>query len=183
MSWIEVESKISLKGKNISEVRKRIKSIAKFIKIEHKKDDYYSLEYFDYPQKSLRIRDFGKILEVNFKKRGSYVNGVHAKTEVQFKVSDLKGFYNLIRDFGFRKWLHKEKITELYRTHDGVNIELNKVKKLGWFIEIEYLCPPKDVPKGRQKVTKVRNALGFTIKDVEKKGYTKQLWELKHKLP
>ncbi len=181
MSWIEVESKINLKGRNISEVRQRIKQIAKFVKIEHKKDDYYSLEYFDYPQKSLRVREAGKILEVNFKKRGIYKKGVHAKTEVQFRVSDLKGFYNLIRDFGFRKWLHKEKETELYKTADGVSIELNKVKRLGWFIELEVLCPKKDIIKARQKIVKTRNLLGFTIKDVEKKGYTKQLWELKHK--
>lgn len=181
MSWVEVECKIKLEGKDINEVRRQIKKIAKYVKKQTKKDDYYSLEYFNYPVKSLRIRDMGKIREVNFKRRKSYLGGVHAKTEVQFNVSDVKGFYNLIEDFGFRKWLHKEKTTELYKTKDGVNIELNNVKGLGWFIEIEVLCPEKEVGLARKKVVSVRERLGFSISDVEEKGYTKALWEKMNK--
>src|SRR6185436_6256700 len=103
------------------------------------------LEYFQYPEKSLRVRDMGSIREVNFKKRNSLTNGIYAKKEVQFQISDVKGFFELIKDFGFRKWLHKEKTTELYKTNHGVHIELNHVKKLGWFLELEVLCPPKEV--------------------------------------
>src|SRR3989338_9756088 len=96
--------------------------------------------------------DKGKVREVNFKRRKSYVSGVYAKTEVQFEISDIKGFFELIKDFGFRRWLHKEKTTELYKTKDGVHIELNHVKKLGWFLEIEVLCASKDVSSARKKV-------------------------------
>ncbi len=180
MSWIEVETKIPL-GKNVGDIRERIKNIAKFVGKEYKKDDYYSLEYFKYTEKSLRVRDKGRVREVNFKRRKSYKEGVYAKTEVQFEISDTRGFFNLIGDFGFRKWLHKEKTTELYKTRDGVNIELNKVKGLGWFIEIEVLCAPGQVESARRKVSRVRSALGFSEKDAEPRGYTKQLWNLKHK--
>ncbi|MSS74342.1 class IV adenylate cyclase [Candidatus Pacearchaeota archaeon] len=177
MSWIEVETKIPILEKDVAEVRERIKKIAKFIGNELKKDDYYSLEYFNYPEKSLRVRDKGKIKEVNFKKRHNYVDGVYAKTEVQFKISDTQGFFDLIKDFGFRKWLHKEKITELYRTKNGVHIELNKVKSLGWFLEIEVLCPPKSTVSARKKVIAVREKLGFNYINSEQQGYTKQLWD------
>ena len=179
MSWIEVETKI--KVKNVKETRKRIREIAKFVKREVKKDDYYTLEYFQYPEKSLRVRDKGSVREVNFKKRKDYINGVHAKTEVQFEISDIKGFFDLIKDFGFRKWLHKEKTTELYKTSNRVNIELNYVKKLGWFIEIEVLCASKDVISARKKVVNVREKLGFKESDCEPRGYTKQLWSMKRK--
>jgi adenylate cyclase class 2 len=162
-------------------VKERIKKIAKFVKKQDKKDDYYTLEYFQYPEKSLRVRDMGKIREVNFKKRISLVNGIHAKKEVQFQISDVKGFFDLINDFGFRKWLHKEKTTELYRSKNGVNIELNHVKKLGWFLELEVLCSPKEISNARKKIIDVRDSLGFTEKDSEARGYTKQLWSLKNK--
>src|SRR3989344_2023754 len=178
MSWIEVETKVPVK--NVVDVRERIRKIAKFVKKETKKDDYYSLEYFQYPEKSLRVRDKGAVREVNFKERRDYSNGVHAKKEVQFEISDIKGFFELIKDFGFRRWLHKEKTTELYRTKDGVHIELNHVKRLGWFLEIEVLCSPKDVPSARKKVVSVRDKLGFSEKDSEVRGYTKQLWALKN---
>ena len=179
MSWVEVETKIPIN--NVSDVRRRIKKIAKFIKKENKKDDYYSLEYFNYPEKSLRVRDKGRVREVNFKRRKSFAGGVYAKTEVQFQISDTMGFFELIDDFGFRKWLHKEKTTELYKTRDGVNIELNYVKGLGWFLEIEVLCSPNHVASARRKVIAVRSALGFSERDTEPRGYTKQLWALRHK--
>ena len=51
-------------------------------------DDYYSLEKRKYPKKSLRVRDKGKRREVNFKQWRSYKNGVWAKKEVEFEVSD-----------------------------------------------------------------------------------------------
>ena len=168
MRLVEVESKIKIK--NFDEARKKIRKIAKFIKLEKKIDDYYSLRYNKYPKKSLRVRDKGKKREVNFKQRLNYKNGIWAKKEVEFEVSDLKGFYELLEDFGFKKWLRKEKITELYRTNDEVSIELNYVKNLGWFIEIE---------NARRKIAKVRNLLGMKRNEIEKKGYTRALWELK----
>lgn len=179
MSWVEVETKIPIK--EVVNVRKLVRKIAKFVKKETKRDDYYSLEYFQYPEKSLRVRDKGKVKEVNFKKRNAYSNGIYAKKEVQFEISDTKGFFELISDFGFRKWLHKEKTTELYVTKDGVNIELNHVKKLGWFLEIEVLAKPKDVLSAHKKIVAVREKLGFSEKDSEPRGYTKQLWALKNK--
>lgn len=181
MSWIEVETKIPLKLKDLNAVKEKIKNIAKFVKKQSKKDDYYTLEYFHYPEKSLRVRDMGKIREVNFKKRISLVDGIHAKKEVQFEISDVNGFFDLINDFGFRKWLHKEKTTELYKAKNGVNIELNHVKKLGWFLELEYLCAQKDVKDARKKIADVRQSLGFGEKDSEVRGYTKQLWNIKNK--
>ena len=181
MSWIEVETKIPLKQSDLNRIRKKIKEIAKFVKKENKKDDYYTLEYFQYPEKSLRIRDKGSIREVNFKKRNSFSKGVYAKKEVQFEISDIKGFFDLIEDFGFRRWLHKEKTTELYTTKNGVNIELNYVKKLGWFLELEILCPPNHVSSARNKIVAVREELGFKESDCEPRGYTRQLWALKNK--
>lgn len=179
MSWIEVESK--LKVKDVTETRKKIKKIAKFVKREKKVDEYYALNYSGrYPKKSLRVRNKGKICEVNFKSPISYIHGVHAKREVEFRVSDLKGFFDLLNEFGFKKWLKKEKLTELYLTENGVHIELNEVKGLGWFIELEVLCKEKNVKKARSKISFVRKKLGYSDKGyVEKKGYTKELWEKK----
>ena len=175
MSWIEVESKIKIK--NPKEARKKIKKIAKFVKFERKIDDYYSLENNTYPKKSIRIRNKGKKVEVNFKKWLSYLKGVHAKSETEFEVSDLRGFFGLLNDFGFRKWMRKEKITELYKTRDNVNIELNYVKRLGWYIEIEVLCKKNEIANARKKVIEVRRKLGLH-KNIEKRGYTRQLWRL-----
>jgi len=177
MSWIEVESKV--KVHDAKHARQQIKKIAKFVGIEDKKDNYYALTRGSYPKKSLRVRDKGKQREVNFKEWRNYKDGIWAKKEVEFKVSDLKNFFDLLDDFGFKKWMSKEKKTYLYRTKDGVNIELNYVKRLGWFIEIEVLCKESEVVNARKKIKRVLDKLGVEKKYIEKKGYTKILWELK----
>ncbi len=175
MSWIEVESKVNVK--NLSEARKNIKKIAKFVRIEKKVDDYYSLERGHYPKKSLRLRKKGNNVEVNFKRAISYKKGVWAKEEVEFHVSDINNFFNLLQNFGFEKWLRKEKRTELYKTKDGVSIELNNVKNLGWFIEIEILCDSNNVKDARKRVKEIMKKLSVKKRTLEKKGYTKLLWK------
>jgi len=116
---------------------------------------------------------------VNFKKRIFYDHGVHAKKETEFEVSDIHGFTRLINDFGFRKWLTKEKYTELYEIKKNFHIELNHVKNLGWYIEIEYLCKSKDILKAKKEVLNVLSKLHLHKRDIVKEGYTKLLWDKK----
>ncbi len=144
---------------------------------ERKVDDYYSLESVNnYPKKSLRVRKRSGFHEINFKQRISYKNGVYAKKETEFRVSDISGFLRLIHEFGFKKWLTKEKYTELYEIKKNFHIELNHVKKLGWFVEVEYLSSQKDIEKARAEVLRVMNQLSLHKKDIVKEGYTKLLW-------
>ena len=175
---IEVESKARI----INPERFRIlaQKLGHYKGKERKIDDYYSLESIKkYPDKSLRIRKRGPIYEINFKQRISYKNDVFAKKETEFKVSDINGFIRLLGEFGFRKWLTKEKYTEIYEIKNKFHIELNHVKKLGWFLEVEYLCGIKDVEKARGEVVSVMNKLGLRKKDFVKEGYTKLLWDKK----
>ncbi len=118
--------------------------------------------------------------QINFKEKLSYVKGVHAKRETEFSVSDIKGFLLLINNFGFRNWLVKEKISEIYELKRNFHIELNNVKNLGWFLEIEYLAKPKEIEKARAEILKVMEKLGVKEEEIIKKGYTKMLWERAH---
>lgn len=173
---IEVEAKIRVSDPN--KFLKKITSIAKYERTERKIDDYYTLEDLShYPRKSLRIRKKGNFYEINFKQRISYIKGVHAKKETEFKVSNIDRFLNLIRDFGFKKWLRKEKVTKLYRIRNNFHIELNNVKGLGWFLEIEYLADMKNIERARKEVLDVVKKLGFGKKDLISEGYTKMLWD------
>ena len=175
---IEVESK----AKIINPERFRVlaQKIGRYKGKERKVDDYYSLESeSSYPKKSLRIRKKSGFYMINFKQRISYKLGVHAKKETEFKVSDVAGFVRLIHDFGFKKWLTKEKYTELYEIKRHFNIELNHVKNLGWFVEVEYLCNGKGTEKARKEVLDALKKLGLRQKDIVKEGYTKLLWDKK----
>src|SRR3989344_1783865 len=136
---IEVETK----AKIISPERFRIRAqkIGRYKGKERKVDDYYTLESTKhYPQKSLRIRRRSGFFEVNFKERLSYKDNIYAKNETEFKIADIRDFLRLLNEFGFKKWLTKEKYTEIYEIKNNFHIELNHLKNLGWFVEIEYLC-------------------------------------------
>ena len=172
---IEVEAKAKIK--NLKNIRAKARMIGKYIGKEKKIDDYYTLERLKkYPQKSLRIRKINGFYQVNFKQRISYINGVYAKKETEFKISDINDFLALIEDFGFKKWLRKEKETELYKIKKNFHIELNKVNGLGFFAEVEYLCDKNDIEKARKEVLRAIKELGINKKELVKEGYTKMLW-------
>lgn len=177
---IEVEAKIKIEDPEV--YRRLLKPFSRFVGRIEKVDDYYTLQSDGkYPRKSLRVRRTGKFYEVNFKEKLSYVQGVHAKKESEFAVSDIKNFFGLINDFGFRKWLTKEKISEIYHVERNFHVEINNVKNLGWFLEIEYLTE-KDVGKARKKILGVMKKLGVREREIIENGYTKMLWDKKHLL-
>ncbi len=172
---IEVEAKVRLHDLNL--IRKKIKEIARFIKIENKIDDYYTLDSLKkYPHKSIRIRKRNKTFEINFKQRISFNRGIYAKNEHEFILHDIDPFLNLIKDFGFKHWLRKEKKTELYQISKNFHIEINNVKNLGLFLEIEYLCEKKDIKKARISIGRILRFLSIEDKDLIAEGYTKILW-------
>ncbi len=179
---IEVESKIKIS--NPTSFRKTLSKLFTYKSKQTKIDDYYALGgRGNYAKRSLRVRHTGNgKYVVNFKQRISYLSGIHAKKEEEFQVTDIKHFIDLIQDFGFKKWLTKEKHSEVFQIRKDFTIELNQVKKLGWFAEIEYLVPKKkDVSKARKDILEVMKQLDIKKKDIVKSGYTKMLWALKHK--
>ena len=176
---IEVEAKVRVK--NLKEARAKIRKIGKYKGRERKIDDYYALESLrEYPRKSLRVRRMNGKYIINFKQRISYDAGVFAKKEVEFETSDIAGFIELIKNFGFRKWLRKEKETELYEIKKNFHIEINYVKKLGYFLEVEYLAEKSEIGMARREVERVLHELGIEKNDIVKDGYTKMLWNLRH---
>ncbi len=173
---IEVEAKVKIDYPK--ECRAMARKYGRFVGVQEKIDDYYTLENVkSYPKKSLRIRRKNNIYEVNFKQKISLLEGVYAKKESEFKVSDIESFLELIGDFGFKKWLRKYKRSEIYEVSKKFHIEINFVKGLGWFLEVEYLANKGEVRKAREKVYSMIRKFGYTEKNVVQDGYTKLLWE------
>ena len=175
---MEVEAKARIISPE--KFRIRAQKIGRYKGKERKIDDYYTLESGkDYPKKSLRIRRRAGFYEINFKQRISYAKGVYAKNETEFKINEINDFLKLLNEFGFRKWLTKEKYTEIYEIKKNFHIELNHLTRLGWFVEVEYLCNKSKISEAREEVLHVLNELGVSKKEFVKEGYTKLLWNKK----
>ena len=182
MVWLEVETKVCLNKEEIPVLRKRLQKIAKLEKIGTKGDDYFAIQAKDYPKKAFRIRNKGEVHEINFKKwlTKHWTKDIVVKEEFEFEIEtkNLDSFIALMKDLGFVEWMKKIKHSESYRylKNSKVDIELNKVKHLGWFMEIEYLCPPRELEKARKTIRKILTDLQVSPDKIDNTGYTKMLW-------
>ena len=187
MSWFEVESKVKIL--DYEKVKKAVVSISSFVGKEVKSDDYYALHVDGYPKKSFRIRNNGKVFVVNFKKKSDSLSDkeVVVKEEFEFILnheSDVEVFLALQKDLGFKEWAHKKKISEIYSYNKDKNLhfEINKVDKLGYWLEIEYLCHNKNkVLQARRMINEVTSMIGDGLGKIDNTGYTKMLYRFKKK--
>lgn len=187
MVWLEVETKVPLDSKEVASLRKKILKIAKFKKKTNKEDDYFAIPRKGrgiirrYPKKAFRIRDDGDSYVINFKRwlRKYWTNAIVVKEEFEFETRNPDKFLALMTDLGFKQWLKKFKISEAYtyKKNKKVNIEINQVRHLGYFMEIEYIAKKRELKKAIRLVEDILQELGINPKDVHNKGYTKMLWE------
>ncbi len=186
MVWLEVETKIILDDSQVDELRRKIKKIAKFVKKGEKVDDYFARRRKIkrlYPKKAFRIRATKDEFEVNFKKwmKKLWTKDIVVKQEFEFKLKgkeEVEDLLALFKDLGFREWVRKTKWNETYSYNKDprLSIEMNKVKNLGWFIEMEYLSQPKELEKARAAIREVLKILEIPTEQIDNTGYTKMLW-------
>ncbi len=187
MVLLEVETKVKLDKGEVNDLRKRILKIAKFEKKKSKSDDYFAIPLKRtgiirrYPKKAFRIRDDGDKYVINFKHwlRKYWTKEVVIKEEYEFQTKSPDKFLALMFDLGFKQWLKKFKVSEsyTYKKNKKVNIEINKVKHLGYFMEIEYIAEKREMKKAIRVVYEILKELEIDLKDVTNVGYTRQLWD------
>lgn len=182
MVWLEVETKARIK--DVNSLRKKIKKIAVLEKKGKKGDDYFAIPRWGYPKKAFRIRATKDKFEVNFKKwlRKYWDKEVVVKQEFEFELQNkehVEDLLALFKDLGFKEWVKKIKWNETYKYKKDkrVSIEINKVKYLGYFMEIEYLAQPHEMEKAKKKIHDVLNKLGIKPEQIDNTGYTRMLWD------
>lgn len=186
MTWLEIETKIKLKDSEVPELRERIKEIGIFEKKCEKIDHYFAVQRKNkkYPKKAFRIRSLGNQYQINFKKplKKYWTKDIVVKEEFEFYLkgkSEKDNLLELFKDLGFTKWVEKIKSNETYlwKKDKKISIELNKVKNLGYFIELEYLGQENEIKKAKSQIRKVLNELSIKQNQINNRGYTKMLWE------
>ena len=187
MVWLEVETKVRIK--NVNTLRKKIQRIAKFEKKETRADDYFAIPrkrfgIHTYPRKAFRIREKPDKYELNFKKwlKKLWDKDIVVKQEFEFSLknkSDIQDLLALFRDLGFKEWVKKRKTSEsyLHKKEKRIVIEINFIKHLGYFMEIEYLCQPREMETAKKKIRQTLEQLEINPKDIDNTGYTKMLWD------
>lgn len=170
----EIEAKVPLKKADVQRLRKELPKIAKLTIRVNKKDRYYgdskSLLFY------LRIREKNGKPFLNLKSK-SVEKGIEVNQEIKLPLVSASKFHALLKKIGITLTAKKEKIGEIYKK-GGLQIELNFIKGLGYFLEIETIIQKKsDIPRAKKALRKQFAQLGFSPKDFEKKYYLELLAE------
>nr|WP_267509359.1 class IV adenylate cyclase [Borreliella garinii] len=163
----EIESKAFIPPKELKRIIKLANKKFKFIKEEIKTDIYYSNL-----KKIIRIRKLNTLEKiVTFKKKIlDNNNAIEINKEVEFKIDNINNFLILIKELEFKKLYKKIKKSLVYQTNN-LNVEINEIKNLGFFLEIEKIINNQnDIDLAKKEIHNIINQFGLK-KNLETRSY------------
>ncbi|AXK70703.1 class IV adenylate cyclase [Borreliella burgdorferi] len=167
----EIESKAFIPPKELKRIIKLANKKFKFIKEEIKTDIYYSNQ-----KKIIRIRKLNNLEKiVTFKKKILDNNHtVEINKEIEFKIDSINNFLTLIKELKFKKLYKKIKKSLIYQTNN-LNVEINEIKNLGFFLEIEKIINNQnDIDLAKKEIDNIINQFGLK-ENIETRSYSELL--------
>lgn len=185
---MNIEVEIKVKIDNFEEIKIKVSSIGKLVKAIKQIDDYYVPCHRDFfankpqPIEHLRIRTnpdktvFEYTRAINMRADGNYDFAEEYETE----IPNVEEFKKTLEFLDFKKVVTIEKQRE-YWMCGGIEVALDYIKDLGYFIEVEAKGDFKDSVEAKKACINFLENLG--IKDIENKqikmGYPQIYWESK----
>ncbi len=166
-----IESKAFIPPKELKRIIKLANKKFKFIKEEIKTDIYYSNQ-----KKIIRIRKLNTLEKiVTFKKKILDNNHtVEINKEIEFKIDSINNFLTLIKELKFKKLYKKIKKSLIYQTNN-LNVEINEIKNLGFFLEIEKIINNQnDIDLAKKEIDNIINQFGLK-ENIETRPYSELL--------
>ncbi|MCX4365267.1 MAG: class IV adenylate cyclase [Bacilli bacterium] len=110
----------------------------------HQSDTIYVSDLNDTESKEgsiwLRVRKVNDKIEMNLKKQSAKKM---ESEEIEFEVSDYFLANKFLSALGYKEWVQVNK-KRVYSKYDDVNICMDEVERLGYFIELELLIDEND---------------------------------------
>lgn len=186
---MNVEVEIKVRGDNPEEIKKKVSKIGKLVKAIRQIDDYYVPVHRDFfankpePIEHLRIRTnpdktvFEYTRTINMRASGDYDYAEEYETEIR----NVEEFKKTLEFLDFKKVVTIEKQREYWMCGD-IEVALDDVKDLGFFVEAEAKGDFKDSAEAKKACMDFLEGLGF--QDVEntqiKHGYPQFFLEGKY---
>lgn len=174
---IEIEIKFEINEKKASTVIKSLEEIAEYKYDLHQTDRYFNAPHRNFLEPKwayeyLRIREEGGTTKVTYKHM--YPEEAKDKThadEYEFDVSSADQVEKMFSALNFEEYLviDKKRRTFVYDNH--LEIVVDEVKDLGFFIEIETVSEFKSVEDARKAIFDFAKKLGITKDDQHFGGY------------
>jgi adenylate cyclase, class 2 len=160
----EVEAKVHISKGDFLRLKKELDKTAVFKGETIKNDIYYCEDAY------IRTRETGNELILNIKNK-VIEKGIESNAEIEWKITDKKEFENFLNIINIKPYLKKIKTTRAYQ-FKSFNIELNYVKNLGYFLEIERVIQSKSqISKTKKELIDIFKKFGFKQNQFEKRFY------------
>ena len=165
---MNIEVEIKVKIDNFEEIKSKVTKIGNLIKSIKQIDDYYVPFHRDFfarkphPAEWLRSRTnpekvvFEYDLSINPKENGDHDYAEEYETEIK----DPEEFKKILGFLDFKKYLTVEKQREYWMCGD-IEVALDQVKDLGYFIEAEAKGDFKDEKEARKACSDFLESLGI----------------------
>jgi adenylate cyclase class 2 len=166
----EVELKARVREPDMVEARAA--QLGRFQGTTLKEDIYFrpATDPSPIPAIRYRLRRTGAEAVVTFKQRIE-TGDIEINDEVEFAVDNMAAFFRFTHHIGFVPFVVKHKLSRLYQVGQA-HLELNEVKHLGHFVEIEILCQAEaEIPLARAHISRLLADLGLSETDVEPRRY------------
>ncbi|UCD83845.1 MAG: class IV adenylate cyclase [Deltaproteobacteria bacterium] len=174
----EIEAKAWLD--HPSAVERHIRKIAGFKKMEEKTDYYFTQSPpHEQPHDNCRLRIVGETAKLSFKNR-RMVGKTEVNEEHELGLDDPLNLFRFLDRSGFRMFVIKHKKSKVYRQRKTPNarLEINQVKNLGNFLEIEILGKTRAVESSAiREIKNIFNALKIPEEKIEPRKYIELLLE------
>src|SRR3989344_7460782 len=173
----EIELKLPLTPLQYKQIKAKIPKIAKYIKSSHHIDDYYDLtgrSFLDvkYPYEWLTVRKRDSKVHLNYKhwypentKYTEYCD------EFETEIKNPDSLEKMLLALGFEKIISVIKKREVYLYKNSLEIALDKVEELGYFIEIEAVKDFGSIKNARDQIFKFTESLGLKRRKTVPGGY------------
>jgi adenylate cyclase class 2 len=155
---VEVEIKIKLTKSKFEKIKQKLVKIAKLVKTSHHVDEYYNPIYKSFlkpknPFEWLTIRERDGKVKLNYKHW--YPEGAKNTThcdEYETEVTDIVQMQKILKALHFENFVTVDKKRVTYEYKNELEIALDEVKKLGYFIEVESINNTGGVKKAHEKL-------------------------------
>ncbi|HPQ23245.1 MAG TPA: class IV adenylate cyclase [Candidatus Paceibacterota bacterium] len=165
---------------------KFLKKSAEFLKTSNQIDFYFDLpdRTFTYIDSKgyknadewlrVRISDKNSLCYKKWHRDKNTGRSLYAD-ETELYIDNGKGCVTLLENLGFKKICVIEKHRESWKYSD-FQFDCDKVKGLGFFVEIEFMGKIDDPTKGREKIFDLLENIGIKNWKVIKGGYPWMVW-------
>lgn len=166
----EVEAKVPISKREFELLKKRLKKEARYLGTRTCADTYYAKPKTAY----IRVRKRGGDYTFDLKRRQT-VMGIESNIEMEWGISDINKWRELLKCLRITPNIRKSKKSTLFQQNDCI-IELNHVRLLGYYLEIERVVKSeKEIKKAKNDLIKLFQSLGYSQKKFEPKPYLELL--------